>query len=175
MSRRLLSRYLLRGALAVAAVATLLVASVLLGQQAVASADEGSRGSSAHLQPTHVVLKLTPEADIDGLLAAVNAARYSAVLERSFDGTTIHVIRVTTGEPTVLTSVLQRDSRVVWAERGVFAPTVEGEGFSQTSFEQFSAAAFEQFSAAAFEQFSAAAFEQFSAAAFEQFSAAAYE
>jgi len=44
MSRRLLSRYLLRGALAVAAVATLLVASVLLGQQAVASADEGSRG-----------------------------------------------------------------------------------------------------------------------------------
>ncbi|MBI2965284.1 MAG: S8 family serine peptidase [Chloroflexi bacterium] len=173
--------FVLALAFAVAIVGTPGVAGPLGNSARVATADSGSGQQVS----THVVVKLKPGAAIEWLLAKVSTWRYSsggsegyyrAVLEKSFPGTAIYVLRVTSGDAGSLAGRLPaQKAQVAWAEAGIFTPLAESNRFSPAAYERFNQAAFERFNQAAYERFSQVAYERFNQAAFERFSQAAYE
>lgn len=171
-------------ALAVGAVLMIVsgpVAGPAAGRQAVAHADSKADRRSS----THVVVKLKPGATIDWLLQKISTWRYGtgtgetyyrAVPEKSFPGTDIYILRVTSGDAATLANRLPvQKAQVAWAEPGIFSPIAEASRFSPAAYERFDQAAFERFNQATYEQFRQASYEKFAQAAYETFSQAAYE
>jgi uncharacterized membrane protein YheB (UPF0754 family) len=180
-----MTRLSLRALGAVAILALLLVST--LGPASVARtarADGGTTTSASGSTRTytHVVVKLKPGATIEWLVQRISTwsdssnTKYSVVVERHFTGTTIYVLRVTSGNANTLSKRLpSQKAQVAWAEPGFYTPASEASQFRQVAYEQFRQAAYEQFRQAAYEQFRQAAYEQFRQAAYEQFRQAAYE